>query len=362
MTVLCRRWWKYAAMVSALGTGVLLPAGWPAGRAVEPEPVVPPLDLVGAALPVPSLVPVPPVPPIEPVPPVPFRTPTRLPGKPSPKPSRPVPLPDRTPSRTPGVLQDIGEEMMPVPSPGHLTFPIPAGAVLPPVPEPAPLPTPPEADGGQPCECGPEDLLSVLGEAEGTSDAEPYEVFYDFQGVEGVPGAVRPRRPGRGGAALKRPRAETGAETAAQEVPAAEGAGGVAADTGLATTAPVPPPTLAPAPAPAPAPAWVWPAPSWAWPVPTVQPPTAWPTPEIRMPTAVPSPAAAQPQGGAPLPLEVSGRSREIEIAGEAEPLVEVRGLPATGVAIGGLLCLLWLQAKVQQKRAIRAMQEERLC
>ncbi|WP_449063814.1 hypothetical protein [Planomonospora algeriensis] len=88
----------------------------------------------------------------------------------------------------------------------------------------------------------------------------------------------------------------------------------------------------------------------------------AWPTPEIRMPTAVPSPTAVQPQGGAPLPLEVSGRSREIEVAGEAEPLVELRGLPATGVAIGGLLCLLWLQAKAQQKRAMRAMREEQLC
>src|SRR5687768_10722802 len=94
-------------MVSALGTGVLLPAGWPTGHAFEPDPVAPPLDLLGAAVPVPSLVPVPPVPPIEPVPPVPFRTPTRLPGKPSPRPPRPAPLPDRTmPSRSPGTLQE----------------------------------------------------------------------------------------------------------------------------------------------------------------------------------------------------------------------------------------------------------------
>ncbi|WP_344858058.1 hypothetical protein [Planomonospora alba] len=191
--------------------------------------------------------------------------------------------------------------------------------------------------GQQPDDCLPEQVLPGAGEIGSVPDPGPYEVPYDVQGVGGL---ERPRALGRDGAAPKKPRKRPRRSDGV--LPGRHGPGGVV--------------RRPPAPAPVPTLVWPWPVPSFAWPTPSRQPPVSWPTPRVRMPEAEPSPVASQQPQGAPLPLQLNNRSREIEIVREREPQVEVRGLPAAAVAIGGLLCLLWLQAKVQQKRADRAM------
>ncbi|MGV9771293.1 hypothetical protein [Streptosporangium sp. NPDC003464] len=91
------------------------------------------------------------------------------------------------------------------------------------------------------------------------------------------------------------------------------------------------------------------------------QPLQVWDDPNLRMPLAAPaasppSAATTDPQPlGAPLPRDVDGPGREIGPVAESGPLLTgMRGLPAVGTAIGGLLGLLWLQMKVQRRRESR--------
>ncbi|MGV9328109.1 hypothetical protein [Streptosporangium sandarakinum] len=63
-----------------------------------------------------------------------------------------------------------------------------------------------------------------------------------------------------------------------------------------------------------------------------------------------PSPLAMPP--GAPLPQELDGSSTKIESANRSSSVLsDVRGLPAVGAAVGGLLLLLWLRMRIQRRR-----------
>ncbi|MGW0070645.1 hypothetical protein ACWDUI_24655 [Streptosporangium sandarakinum] len=63
-----------------------------------------------------------------------------------------------------------------------------------------------------------------------------------------------------------------------------------------------------------------------------------------------PSPLAMPP--GAPLPQELDGSNTKIESANRSSSVLsDVRGLPAVGAAVGGLLLLLWLRMRIQRRR-----------
>ncbi|WP_433245195.1 hypothetical protein ACQPYK_42990 [Streptosporangium sp. CA-135522] len=95
------------------------------------------------------------------------------------------------------------------------------------------------------------------------------------------------------------------------------------------------------------------------------QVPQAWNNPNIQMPEVAPVPIASplssvmadsQPLG-APLPRDLDGSDQEITPIAESSPLLTgMRGLPVVGVAVGGLLGLLWLQMRVQRRRETRSV------
>ncbi|MFB9724550.1 hypothetical protein [Planobispora longispora] len=160
-----------------------------------------------------------------------------------------------------------------------------------------------------------------------------------------------PAWPGRGSPTPTPSSSASSAGSAGSENPAALG------DLNADPTAAPPVPT--PAPAPVPVPVLVPPG----WTVIGQAPAPAWNAPSIRMPSAVPSQAA--PEGrpdpeeplGAPLPREIhpaptAGPQQQMEVVGQSSPILAgIRGLPVAGVAIGGLLCLLWLQARLRRGR-----------
>ncbi|MFF4412656.1 hypothetical protein ACFYY8_08995 [Streptosporangium sp. NPDC001559] len=96
------------------------------------------------------------------------------------------------------------------------------------------------------------------------------------------------------------------------------------------------------------------------------QVPPLWNDPDLRMPLAAPtavgagppvSPAIATdvPPPGAPLPQDVDGPGQEIEpVALWTPSLTGANGFPVVGGSVGGLLGLLWLQARIQRRRGTR--------
>ncbi|MEU1880571.1 hypothetical protein ABZ470_24960 [Streptosporangium sp. NPDC020072] len=96
------------------------------------------------------------------------------------------------------------------------------------------------------------------------------------------------------------------------------------------------------------------------------QVPPLWNDPNLRMPLAAPtavgagppaSPAIATdaPPPGAPLPQDVDGPGQEIEpVALWTPSLTGANGFPVVGGSVGGLLGLLWLQARIQRRRGTR--------
>ncbi|MFF5206755.1 hypothetical protein [Streptosporangium sp. NPDC000396] len=96
--------------------------------------------------------------------------------------------------------------------------------------------------------------------------------------------------------------------------------------------------------------------------------PGLWNDPQLRMPLAAPTPIEPPPSSvaassatansqplGAPLPRDVDGPGGEIKPVAESNPLLTgIRGLPAVGVAVGGLLGLLWLQVRIHNRRGRR--------
>lgn len=87
--------------------------------------------------------------------------------------------------------------------------------------------------------------------------------------------------------------------------------------------------------------------------------PPVWNDPNLQMPQAPPAPAApalADPQPlGAPLPRDLDGTTQEITPVADSGPMLTgMRGLPVVGVAVGGLLGVLWLQMRVQRRRETR--------
>ncbi|MFI7534617.1 hypothetical protein [Streptosporangium sp. NPDC049376] len=96
------------------------------------------------------------------------------------------------------------------------------------------------------------------------------------------------------------------------------------------------------------------------------QVPPLWNDPSLRMPLAAPtavgagppaSPAIATdaPPPGAPLPQDVDGPGQEIEpVALWTPSLTGANGFPVVGGSVGGLLGLLWLQARIQRRRGTR--------
>ncbi|MGW4426110.1 hypothetical protein [Streptosporangium sp. NPDC004631] len=93
------------------------------------------------------------------------------------------------------------------------------------------------------------------------------------------------------------------------------------------------------------------------------QMPQLWNDPNLRMPLAAPTPIVSPPPPpvadsqppGAPLPRDVDGPGPETTPVALSGPfLAGARGLPAVGAAVGGLLGLLWLQARIQRRRGPR--------
>ncbi|MEV7012503.1 hypothetical protein [Streptosporangium sp. NPDC051022] len=97
------------------------------------------------------------------------------------------------------------------------------------------------------------------------------------------------------------------------------------------------------------------------------QMPQLWNDPNLRMPLAAPTPVVSPSPGsipgstadaqplGAPLPRDVDGPGQEVEPVALSEPfLTGTRGFPMVGASVGGLLGLLWLQAKIQRRRGTR--------
>ncbi|MBB4917966.1 hypothetical protein FHS44_005086 [Streptosporangium saharense] len=82
--------------------------------------------------------------------------------------------------------------------------------------------------------------------------------------------------------------------------------------------------------------------------------------PGLRMPLAAPTTvapaiAAEVPPPGAPLPQDVDGPGQEIEpVALWTPSLTGASGFPVVGGSVGGLLGLLWLQARIQRRRGTR--------
>lgn len=93
------------------------------------------------------------------------------------------------------------------------------------------------------------------------------------------------------------------------------------------------------------------------------QMPPVWNDPNLRMPLAAAAPvvpvspaiAAEVPPPGAPLPQDVDGPGQEIEpVALWTPSLTGASGFPVVGGSVGGLLGLLWLQARIQRRRRTR--------
>lgn len=92
------------------------------------------------------------------------------------------------------------------------------------------------------------------------------------------------------------------------------------------------------------------------------QMPELWNDPKLQLPLA-PAPVASYPFSvpgdlqlpGAPLPRDVDGPNRGVAPVSKSSSLLTgVQGLPVVGVAVGGLLGLLWLQMRAQRRRRSR--------
>ncbi|MFD0890214.1 hypothetical protein ACFQ08_37195, partial [Streptosporangium algeriense] len=71
--------------------------------------------------------------------------------------------------------------------------------------------------------------------------------------------------------------------------------------------------------------------------------------------SVAPAIAMDVPPPGAPLPQDVDGPGQEIEpVALWAPSLTGANGFPVVGGSVGGLLGLLWLQARIQRRRGTR--------
>ncbi|MBG0826173.1 hypothetical protein HS041_00035 [Planomonospora sp. ID67723] len=309
-----------------------------------------------AVPPVPPVTPVPPVPPVPPLPPKPPHKPGPPPGKPGRPPAKPAP-----PEKPEPPTLSSGAETW--------SFPSDLAGLL----EACEHTAPPSPSAGEPSAAPKQERPAKKARKKGPRWRG--EIRQDRVKKE-KNGRGRSRPEESRGDALTGPRdgGSSGIGNGSGEGGPRAAGGPQILDRGAieglqgnpATVAPTLAPGAVPPFALAPAPVYVIPtaaagqAPG-SWNAPQIQLPPAAPTP---LPTPVAAPVFPEPAqpSAAPLPRDTGAPvletpEREVETVGQSSPvLTGMQGLPAAGIAIGGLLCLLWLQARIQRRRASRSV------